>query len=172
MADETKPTDDQSAKRSGKMMQIAIVAALMLGEGVAVFFLANAMGSDPTVAPAGEGSDDGESDGGDEMREIELVESRPSNRVSGKLITFRIVVSGLVMLEDEERATALVESSRSRLLDRLNYVIRSAELRHLNEPDPVTIKRRLKKEFDQIFGDDTLLKEVLITEWQQSGSGI
>ena len=100
------------------------------------------------------------------------MESRPSNKVSGKLITFRIVVSGLVAADDEEDVKVLVESSRYRLLDRLNFVIRSAELRHLNEPDPVTIKRRLKKEFDVIFGDETLLKEVLITEWQQSGLGI
>ena len=171
MADEVQGDAAAKAKGSGKMFAIMIVALLMIGEGAAVFFLAKSLGGAPVPT---EGADVAEDEGEmqPEFGEIELAKCRPSNKMSGKLIVFQMLVSGLVAPSDLERAKALTKANCSRILDRVNYIIRSAELQHLNEPGLETIKRRLKKEFDRIFSDDELIKEVLIPELLQSGRGI
>ena len=107
-----------------------------------------------------------------ELSEVALGEARPSNKMSGKFITFQVKVSILVDTERLEATTALVETKQARLKDRINFVFRSAELNHLNEPGLETIRRRLKFEFDRVFVDDTIVKEVLITEMLQSSSGV
>lgn len=175
MADE--PQQPQSSASSGKKkgaggrgMQIAILALLMLGEGVGVFFVSRAMNSAPSSAEAADAGED--SADADMLVEIELAECNPSNKMTGKIINFRLRVIGLVAKEDAERAAKLVHDNQARILDRVNYVIRSAEPSHLNEPELATLERRLKQEFDRMFGAEELIRQVLIPELQQSGSGL
>lgn len=176
MADEPAPAVSMESR--GRIFPIVIVALLMIGEGVGVFLLAKAMDSGPSLAVAREGEFVDSSGGGEDAAdqaepvEIELAECRPSNKISGKLISFQIRISILVPPAEQERTEKLVEAKRGRLRDRTNFVIRSAELRHLNEPGLETIKRRLKHEYDRVFGDDELVKEVLIPEWLQSNTGV
>ncbi|MFQ5461730.1 MAG: hypothetical protein ACE5E5_03790 [Phycisphaerae bacterium] len=175
MADDAKNPEEVKAPKSGKMMQLAIIVSLMAAEGVGVFFVAQAMGPDPDQAAGaemGEGDGSGDIDGKPEYVEIELAQCRTSNKMSGKIINFQMRVTGLVLSEREEEAKELVKSNNSRIFDRLNFVIRSAEMRHLNEPELKTIKRRLKMEFDRIFGDPGLIQEIVIPELLQSGSGV
>jgi flagellar basal body-associated protein FliL len=101
--------------------------------------------------------------------EIEVADCRPHNNRAGKLITCRIRVSILVSGSDAERAKALVESRKSRIQDRVNYVIRSVEPKFLNEPALATIKRGLKQELGEVLGDPDIIKEILIPELLQSG---
>lgn len=159
----------------GRKLQIWIVALLMIGEGVAIYVLANALGGLPTTAAAADGTsrrDQTGGVGGEELVEVELVECRPGNRMSGKLVTFHIRVSVLVAAADKERLEELAKARRGRLLDRVHFVFRSADPKHLNEPGLDTVKRRLKHEFDRIFADEGLIKEVLIPQRLQSGSGV
>ena len=106
------------------------------------------------------------------MAEVEVAECRPSNKMSGKFITFHLRVSVLVAAADVEQVEKMVKAKRARLLDRINFVVRSADPRHLNEPNLETVKRRLKHEFDRIFGDEELIEAVLIPQMLQSGSGV
>ena len=101
-----------------------------------------------------------------------LAGCRPSNKMSGKFVTFQIRVLGLVAAEDFERAQELVESRKARLEDGVNIVIRSAEPKQLNEPDLSTLRRRLKHEFGRVFDDPDLIKQVLIPSMLQSGPGV
>lgn len=170
---DTKPAASLSGK--SRTIPILIVAFLMGAEGVGVFFLAKAISPDPASAFAG-GAEIGEQGTGttdeDEVAEVELVECRPSNMMAGKLVTFHIRVSALVASADLDRAESLARAKRARLEDGVNTVIRSAELKHFNEPGLETIRRRLKHEFDKIFGDDQLVKGVLIPQLLQSSSGV
>ena len=180
MADEPQATNTESpaepTPRGGKRwMTVLVVLLLMGGEAVAIFFLAKAISPAPAPAVAETGGDDGGLEGEtslDRYAEVELADCRPSNLMTGKLITFKIRVTGLVEKEDLERAQEMAEAKKARLEDRVNYVIRSAEPRHLAEPQLETIKRRLKHEFARVFGDDELIKEVLIPEFLQSGAGL
>ncbi len=178
MADENVESKPAASEKKRSKLPFVIIAALMAVEGVGVFFVAKLFVlPGPAAAVATEG--DAATLGRDELAqqaeptaEVELTDCRPSNRVTGKLITFRLRVSALVSLEDQERATALVEANKARITDRINFVIRSAEPQHLNEPGLETVKRRFKHELDQIFGDERLVKEILIPQMLQSGPGL
>jgi hypothetical protein len=148
---------------------------LMGAEGVGVFILAKAISPMPVPAEGGAivGGDDFLAAGGAEgLAEIELAECRPSNRTSGKFVTFHVRVSALVSAADRERAEKLVRANQARLEDGVNTVIRRAELTHLNEPDLQTLKRHLEHAFDAIFDDEDLIKQVLIPQFLQSGPGL
>ncbi len=176
MAPEPNPAGSAEAPSTkSRMIPILVIAALMGAEGVGVFFVAKAISPAPDQAlAAGEdggelGADDAEPE---ELAEIELVDSRPSNMMAGKLVTFHIRVSVLVALADLEKAERLTRLKRARLEDGVNTVIRSAEPKHFYEPDLQTIKRRLRHELDRIFGDENLVKKVLIPHLLQSGRGV
>ena len=175
MADDDVQATPAQAKSGSKKMQVLVVALLMIGEGVAIYLLANSLGQAPASAIA-VGAGPGDNATGvvtdEQLTEVELAECRPSNKMSGKLINFHVRVSVLVAAADRERVEKMAKARRARLLDRIQFVFRSADLKHLNEPALETVKRRLKHEFDRVFGDDELIKEVLIPERQQSGSGV
>jgi hypothetical protein len=175
MADEDAQAEPKPAKRGRKGMQLLVVVLLMVGEGVAVYLLADSFSEVPAAAVAAGGEAGGPETGVPDLKElaeVELAECRPSNKMSGKFITFHIRVTGLVAAADAERAEKLAEGKQARILDRVNFVVRSADPKHLNEPALETVKRRLKQEFDQIFEDDELIKGVLIPQMLQSGSGV
>ena len=163
-----------SAGRSRRLWPVVIVALLMGAEGVGIFILAKAISPSPAPAVAdqtgGKGSLD--ADEAEGLVEIELAECRPSNRTSGKFVTFHVRVSALVSAADQERAEKMARDKRARVEDGVNTVIRRAELKHLNEPDLQTLKRHLKLAFDRIFEDDQLIKEVIIPQFLQSGPGL
>ncbi len=174
MADEGQdvtPIKSKKQKKS-KLVPILVISILMIGEGIGIFFLIKSVNPDPAKTMANNGNLGLGTFQGDSMAEVELVECRPSNRMAGKLVTFHIKVSGLVTSEDHERAKELVEAKKARLEDGVNIVIRSAEPKHLNEPGLETIKRRLKHEIGRIFGDDELIKDVLLPQILQSGGGV
>jgi len=159
----------------GRLMQLTIVALLMIGEGVGVFLITRALNREP--APAVAAPVDGQTDGGTSGRpgdlvEIELAECKPNNRVTGKLITFQLRVSALAAPAQQQETERLVKEKQERIRDRINFVLRSAEPTHLAEPGLETIKRRIKHELDQLLGDERLIREVLIPEFLQSGSGV
>jgi len=183
------PASTDSGKASRKK-PLLIVAVLMLVEGVAIFFGTKMLtDSAPASADAAlvdshavaEGGGHGGGHGGDaaknapfesEFGEIAVSECRPTNRESGRLVTFRMRVSVLVKEASLEKAKALIESNKARIDDRINYVIRSADPAFLNEPTLETIKRRLKSEFDRLMGDEHLIEEVLIPEMLASAPGL
>lgn len=202
MADEAAKTSPETeSKPRRKLSPLMVIGALMAVEGIAVFFAARMFGSAPTsaeaalteegdahAAPAAEhgaaandhgaasGSAGGEPGAGkagaEQFSEIELAECRPSNKLTGKLVTFHLKVSVLVSAADHERAEAAAKTRLARIQDTINVVIRSAEPAQLCEPGLETLRRRLKREFDKIFGDETLIKQVLIPQILQSGSGV
>lgn len=174
MANENVPIQAaERAKRKGRLTPLIVIAAVMLGEGVAIFVLANAVSTPPAPVLAGEGPGAGDVDGqGQDLAEIELAECRPSNVTSGRFITFHLRVSALVLDKDQERARDLVALNQARIEDRVNVVIRSAEPRELSEPGLETLRRRLKRELAQVFKDPALIKQVLIPFMLQSGPGL
>jgi len=161
--------------RRGRFFPIIVVAALMLGEGVAIFVVTRALNQTPLPSVAAETAGNQAGEGGaaqSQLAEIELAECKPTNRVTGKLISFQLRVTALVPLAEEKEVEQLIKRKRERIRDRVNFVIRSAEPSHLAEPGLETIKRRIKHEIDELLGDDRIVREVLIPEFLQSGSGV
>lgn len=186
MAENENATKAEGAKpASGKKKFMIIVGLLMAVEGVGVFFAVKMLSGGPAEATATEeGHDDehGGEHGGkvaiDDMakkgklEEVKLGDCRPSNKITGKLITFQLSVSVLVTQEDLEKMKEMITMNESRLRDRINFVVRSAEPEHINEPGLDTLKRRMKYEFDRVLEDSNIIKEVLVPEFLQSGPGL
>lgn len=170
MADEANHDQAGKGQRSGRKSQLLIVALLMLVEGVGIIVVARAMHSEPDSAQAAEtgGKGDGAGGAGEDLAEIELAECRPTNRITGKLISFQIRVSALVDSAGREQTERMIKAKKERIQDRINFVIRSAEPAHLAEPGLETIKRRIKAELDELFDDDRIIRAVLVPEFLQS----
>jgi flagellar basal body-associated protein FliL len=187
---ETAPVSGD-AKKPSRKKSFLIVALLMMVEGVAIFFGTKMLtGSAPASADAAPVASEphgapvsGEHGGGhggeaknapfeSEFGEIAVSECRPTNRESGRTVTFRMRVSVLVKAADLEKTKSLIESNKARIDDRINFVIRSADPAFLNEPTLETIKRRLKSELDRLMGDEHLIEEVLIPEMLASAPGL
>ena len=164
--------DDQSSSEAStgksRFVPILVVLALMVGEGVGITILIKAISPAPVVADAAEADGEGGDVTSDGSVEIELAECRPSNRLSGKFVTFHIRVSALVPEDQYDFIEDLVRARKARIEDGVNTVIRSAEPKQLSEPGLDTLKRHLKKEFDRILGDDQLIQEVLVPQLLES----
>jgi len=182
-----KETAETQPKSPSRKKPLLIVAVLMVLEGVAVFFGTKMLaGSGPATADAAHTAPSGSHGGGgehggegaksapieSEFGEIAVSECRPTNRESGRMVTFRMRVSVLVKAPELERTKGLIEINKARIDDRINFVIRSADPEFLNEPTLATIKRRLKAEFDRLLGDEHLIEEVLIPEMLASAPGL
>lgn len=173
--EQVETVEEKKAGGKKRFGPIVVVALLMLGEGVGVFFLAKMLGDPPAPAL---GVMDGATEGGDSsddqsnLAEVEIAECRPSNLTSGKLISIDIRVTALVIAEDLEEIEKMVRAKRARLEDGVNSVIRSAELKDINEPSLATIKRQLKFRFDRILDNPELIKQILIPRLNQSGRGV
>lgn len=164
-----------SPKGSRRLAPMLIIAALMLGEGIGVYLLANALSPAPVSVQAEGGQTQGGQDtyaGSSDWVEVDLAECRPSNKMSGRLVTFHIRVSGLVDPKKREEIKEIVRAKQARIDDAVNVVIRGAEPPELNEPGLETIRRRLKHELGRVFGDDELVRQVLIPQLLQSGPGL
>jgi hypothetical protein len=161
------------------LVPILVVGGLMLAEGIGVFILAKSLSPAPASAiAAGLGAGKSGSSGGsvpfssDSLAEVELADCRPINKMSGRFLTFQVRVAALVDASDAELLTALARQKRARIEDAINTVVRSAEPSQLNEPTLDTLERRIKMEMDKIFGDDKLIKAILIPQFLQSGPGV
>lgn len=182
MADKEPAAAAPAASTSGsprkqKFVTMAVILGLFGLEGGGVFFLTRMTMSGPATTEAGvPGAADGGATAGAadaptkaQQGEIEIADCRPSNRTSGRPISFRVRVSVLADMPDMDRVKAMSEEKKARIADRINFVFRSAEPEQLAEPGLETVKRRIKHELDQIFGDDKIIREVLIPELIQAG---
>ena len=174
MASDDVPGGAAPVRGGSRKLQFLIIVLLMIGEGIGIFVLASSFDDGPAQASAaGLPSDEGLGMvGEDELAEVEVAESRPCNRMSGRLVNYHLRVSVLVAAGRVEQTEKMAKAKRARLLDRVNFVVRSADPKHLDEPGLQTIKRRFKQEFDSIFGGEGLIKEVVIPEILQSGPGV
>jgi flagellar basal body-associated protein FliL len=165
-------------KRSRRLMGVLIVAGLMIVEGIFLFCLINWISPPPPEAVAGEdsagisgqgsGPDENGLSWGDGLAEVDLTSCTLTNRNGPKAFTVTISVSVLVREMDEERVREQAERMKSRINDRVNFVVRSADQKYLNQPGLETIKRHLRNELEKCFGDDQLIVEVLVPELIQA----
>ena len=166
-ADNDGAKSDGTSRRSW-LLPALVVVVLMVAEGIGIAVLVSVVSPPPTPTQAAELPEGEGESSHEEFAEIELAECRPSNNLTGKIVTFHVRVSALVASADAATAEEKVRARKARIEHTVNTVIRSAEPKHLAEPQLNTLERRLKLEFDRLFGDDLLIKRVLITQLLQS----
>ncbi len=176
MADQPAPGNADLTENSGKKKRlptVLIVGALMLVEGVAIYCAVDYFSDDPATAAA-KADAEGETAPAPEDETVELVvaECRSVNNKEGRMYFYNIRVSVLVRQDQLERLTKLVETRRSRIDERVNVVVRSAEPKHMNEPGFESLKRRFRAELSELFGDDKLILDVFIPELIRTKAGV
>jgi len=170
-----EPKKDGSKK--GRLGTILVVGVLMLVEGVAIYLAVDFFTDDPAAAAAGavaeaEAQGQAAQPPKDDTAELEVAQCRSTNSKEGRVYHYSIRVSVLVPESELERLTALVEKRRSRIDERVNIVVRSAEPKQLREPGFESLKRRLRAELTEVFKDDNkLILDVFIPELIRTGGG-
>ena len=177
MADvpETKnEANEQNTTRTpkGKLSLILLIVGIMGLEGVGVFAVTRFLSPAPLEARADGGDPNAEGGEGstplEGMLEIELADCRVSNRQGAKITVVSIKVSGLVRHELEDKIKDRVDEMRSRIDDRVSFVLRGASQQTFGEPGLQSLKRQLDHEFNRLFGDEGLILEILIPEFYQT----
>lgn len=172
--DDGKTTATESppaAPRKKKLMTLGIVLGIMLLEGAAVFAVMKISAS-PVAAEAAEDGAEATEDVSAMPADVSLVECKAINRKSGQALVVRICVAAQVDPDKVEVVQELVQKRQDTIKDRVQTVLRSADPRHLNDPDLATLKRQIKFELDRVLGDDQLIRAVLIPQILQSRSDL
>ncbi len=164
--------EETTKPKKGKLVLILMVVGIMGLEGVGVFALTKFLSPAPPAAHADDGDPNAEGGEGttslEGTLEIKLADCRVSNRQGAKVTVVTIKVSGLVRTELGETIKARVEEMRSRIDDRVSFVLRSASQQTFSEPGLQSLKRQLTHEFNRLFGEEGLVLEVLIPEFYQT----
>ncbi|RJP35176.1 MAG: hypothetical protein C4547_09830 [Phycisphaerales bacterium] len=171
MADE-KDNAAAGSARGGRRTTVIVVGAIMLVEGVGIYLAVNMLTQKPEAAAAAAleaAKAEAAVPPEDSLVEAALADCRVVNAKEGRLYRYSIRVSVLVERSDLERLQKLIESRRSRIDERINIALRSAEPRQLKEPGFETLKRRLKADLADVFGDNALVRDVIIPELIQTG---
>ncbi len=168
--DVSKPAPPKSKKRT----TILVVGGLMLAEGAMIFGAMKFFGADPTPVSAGTASAEADSDQGSagEVAEVVIAELDAYNNLSGRLYIYHLQVSAQVKPDQKEKIETLVLERAGTIADRINTVIRGIDPKHLNEPRLETVRRQIKFELDKVFGDDSLILELLIPKLLQSRANL
>lgn len=173
MADEQAAAPAEAkTKPKNKLVPIIVIGMLMAGEGIGVYFLANFLSPPPAGAMGADDGNGGEGISGEGTAELDLVECRATNSISGRRMDIFIRVAVLVNEDDLERATDLRDSHKSRIEHSVNVTIRGADPKHFEEPELQTLRRRIKAELAEIFDDEQLVKQVLIPNVMAQGGGV
>ncbi len=174
MAEAEEFVDDSGSSGSesaGKKKWLSLVIALALigGEGGGIFLLTRMIYKQPEVASAD--APDPQAEARKEIEqevELTLPEVNAFNKREGRLFLYNLQVTIRVAADVADDVQKILEIRQSTILDRLNTVIRSAEVRYLNEPGLDTLRRQFRFELDKILGDDETINALLIPKFYQS----
>jgi len=154
------------------MFGIIVISGIMLLEGAGIYFGMKFFGSGPAAAGAAS-NEHSNGDGGGKAKnvpvaEVPIAEVDAFNNLSGRLYMYHLQVTALVNAANKSKLNRLIQDREATIKDRINVVIRGTDPKHLNEPGLETVRRQLQFELNKIFGDDSLILELLIPKLMQT----
>lgn len=167
---------EAGSAKSRKLTIILVIGGLMLAEGSLIFGAMKFFGGAPGRASAGTALADQavptQEGAATPIAEVLIAELDAYNNLSGRLYVYHLQVSAQVKPEAKKQIEKIIEQRGGTICDRINTVIRGADPKHLNEPGLETMRRQIKFELDKIFGDDSLVLELLIPKLLQSRANL
>ena len=171
MADEKPDKDatDEEQKKKSPMLTLAIVAVVMVLEGVAAvgFIMFSGSGTADASANSIEGEEMAEQE---KTVEIALVDGRFQNHTSGNAWTWNFEAVLQVKKKNEEQIAAELERRQAEITEGIALIIRRSAHAHLMEPGLETLHRQVAAYIEQVFGFDPegepLVERVLIPRCQ------
>ncbi len=155
MADEetnVESTGEGTAKKSGGLKTMLVVAALMIAEAGGLFVLIKGMGG-PGAVEASE-LEGREGTGEETPVEIMLVEDRFQNMQAGRVWEWRAQIYMRVRQKNVEEISRIMERDAASLKEGISMIFSRAQDRHLREPGRETITRQLTAYLNEVFGLD------------------
>lgn len=175
MAHEESTPQEVSPKAMGKgrWKTPAIVAGLMLTEGVGIFLIMKMVSPAPQVARAADEMGTADDPLGLNNRvEIVLCDISAFNRKEGRLFVYNATISVLVDADDQDKIARFVEVREQSIKDRIQVIFRSADPKDLGDPGLESIKRQLVFELNNLLGGKELIRDVLIPKLLQSRANL
>jgi flagellar basal body-associated protein FliL len=161
-----------SPRKSGRFLTAIVVFGIMLLEGGAIFLAVRMMYKQPEIV---RGDETGK---GDDLAalenevEIALPELNAFNKREGRLMLYNLEVAVRVKRSDEAVVRKVLEAREATILDRLNTVIRGADVKYLNEPGLETLRRQFRYELGKVVGAEELVLEILVRKFFQSPADV
>ncbi len=162
---------EESPKKKKSVATMGIFGAVMLAEGLAIFFAMRFFGSAPDPAKALEPIS-ATTQPFSERREIEVARVRVQNTNGERSILYSVTINIVVDYTQEKMIVEeFLENRKATITDTISRIIRSSEAKHLSEPGLETLKRQISFELGVLLKDDTIIEQVLIPEFTPLPTG-
>jgi flagellar basal body-associated protein FliL len=145
------------AAKKSPVKAIAIVAVLMIVEGVGVYMFLGKTGPQPAAA-AVEGKDDAHHD---QTVELALIEEKFQNLQTGRVWVWDTEIVLKIRSKNEEYVTKQLEQRAGEIKEGISQIFRRAQHSQLKEPGLETINRQISTFMNQAIGKDAEGKERL-----------
>jgi flagellar basal body-associated protein FliL len=144
-----------------------LLGAAMFLEAIVLFAGFKFLGGSPKAASAeiaAEKDGAGKTPEKKKTVEVQVLDFRAPNKVSGRTLLFDVSISVIVKGEDEEKVKGKIADSTGLIKDRVRTIIGQIDPEKLgggSEPGLETFKRQVKYQLDEIIGDG-MIEEVLV----------
>ncbi len=152
-AEAPKEADAAPAKKGPPIKLIGMVAALMLVEAVAVYFLVSMTGPKPVQA-AETKLHEGHDKDHEAFVEVPLVEERFQNMQSGRAYIWDMSIVLKVNAKDEELVTKTLERRAAEVKEGVALIVRRSPHTHLLEPGLEALNRQLLSYLNTVVEHD------------------
>jgi flagellar basal body-associated protein FliL len=141
----------------------AIIAIVMVIEGIALFAAMRLLGGKPESAAALELLEPTTRAVIDEQ-EVQVVQLRALNVKSGRPVLYSLKVFVRAQADKAEVIRRQLEKKRATIEDAVARIVRSADPSHLTEDGLETLRRQIHYEMGRITNEEASILEVLIPE--------
>ncbi len=152
MADEQASQAEGVEKKKSPILMIAIVASMMLVEGVGVFLFVSMTGTPAGANAAGLNGLDEQS--GELVEEIELIKSRFQNLSTGRVWDWQVESFLKVRNKNREHVEKTLERRKAEIQEGLSLIFRRAQHAQLREPGLSSVSRQVDAYILEVFGTD------------------
>jgi flagellar basal body-associated protein FliL len=166
------PVAPAEGGKKRKLMGPVLVLLVLVGEGLGVFVATKMIYRTEPVQAAPPTAEETRLESLQQEVEVALPEVRAFNKREGRIYICNLEVVLRVRADKVEEIQKMLEARKSTISDRLNTVIRSADVKTLNEPGLETLRRQFRFELDSLLGDDQLILELLIPKFFQSPANL
>jgi flagellar basal body-associated protein FliL len=166
-----KPAEGAEAappKKGLPLKTLIVVAALMLVEGVGLFFVLGALGG-PKPTNAATDAKHLAADESEETEEIPVLgkgDDKFQNLASGQVWVWNVSVVLQVKGKNSERVTTRIENRKAEIKEGISQIIGRAQIAQLKEPERQSLNRQVSALMEKIVGQDpdgkSLIERVLI----------
>jgi flagellar basal body-associated protein FliL len=159
---------DAAPKKGLPLKTLIVVAALMVVEGVGLFFVLGALGG-PKPANAATDSKHLAEDESEETTEVRLLEKEDEkfqNLASGQVWVWNVTVVLQVKNKNEERVADRISARKFEIKEGISQIIGRSQIAQLKEPERQSLNRQISAFLEKIIGQDSdgkpLIERVLI----------